>query len=339
MNEQTPIDVPPDGRGSIARDGLVFACLLDGQGGGRPLDWAGLQSWTPADGLLWIHLDRRGQGARDWLLDRSGVDPAACEALLLEETRPHCAAFDAGLLLLMRGINLNPGADPEDMVSLRLWIDDNRVITLRHRKVVSVQEIRQSLDNATGPRRLGELVTQISGALIARIGGVIGTLDDRVDELESEVLTSRSPGLRRRLHAVRHQAIDLRRYIAPQRDALAQLALQETAWLEPLDRARLRETGDRLTRYVEDLDAARERASVVQDELSTRLSEETNRTMYILSLLATIFLPLGFVTGLLGMNVGGMPLTDDPWAFVEVCAALGALGVLQLLLFTCLKWI
>ena len=101
---------------------------------------------------------------------------------------------------------------------------------------------------------------------------------------------------------------------------------------------RLREIGDRTTRYVEDLDAIRDRATVTQEELNSSLTEQMNKTMYVLSIVAGIFLPLGLLTGLLGINVGGIPGTENEWAFTVFCVLLLIIAGLQVWLFRHKKW-
>ena len=91
-------------------------------------------------------------------------------------------------------------------------------------------------------------------------------------------------------------------------------------------------------RYVEDLDTIRERAQIVKDELSNMLSDRLNKNLYILSVIAAIFLPLGFLTGLLGINIGGVPGSDNPNAFWIFNAGLLVLISLQIWLFRKLKW-
>jgi len=110
-------------------------------------------------------------------------------------------------------------------------------------------------------------------------------------------------------------------------------------WLTPDDRNHLREVTDHVTRYYEDLDAARDRAAITQDELASRSAEQMNRGMYVLSLVASIFLPLGLVTGLLGINVGGIPGADSPSGFTTVCVVLALIAGLQLWMFRQLKWL
>ncbi len=138
---------------------------------------------------------------------------------------------------------------------------------------------------------------------------------------------------------LRRQVISLRQYISPQRDVMAQLPLTQLSWLTPLHRSRIREVADHCIRYVEDLDAARDRTGVMQEELTGKLSEQMNKTMYILTVCAGIFLPATFITGLLGINVGGIPVSEDPWAFMIVCALLTLLVALLLGLFRWLKWL
>ena len=88
-----------------------------------------------------------------------------------------------------------------------------------------------------------------------------------------------------------------------------------------------RRLSDRLLRFVEDLDAVRDRAAVTQEELSARLAESMNRTMYVLSIVTAIFLPLGLLTGLLGVNVGGMPGEESEQAFAYVCVLMGVMAL------------
>jgi len=92
-------------------------------------------------------------------------------------------------------------------------------------------------------------------------------------------------------------------------------------------------------RYVEDLDAARERAAVIQDELNNRLSDQMNRTMYLLTIVAAILLPPSLITGLFGINVGGMPGVENIWAITLVVAGIVVLAAVEVIVLRRLKWI
>jgi zinc transporter len=103
---------------------LVFSYLLDRGGGGQTVDWQKIKQWSPEEGTLWMHLNHASENVQKWLTEASGLDPISCESLLEEETRPRVVSSSDGLLLILRGVNCNPGADPEDMVSLRMLFNE-----------------------------------------------------------------------------------------------------------------------------------------------------------------------------------------------------------------------
>jgi zinc transporter len=110
------------------------------------------------------------------------------------------------------------------------------------------------------------------------------------------------------------------------------------SWLPEDDRSWLRDLADQTTRLEEALEAARDQAAVTQEELLQRLSERTEQRMYLLSVITAVFLPLGLLTGLLGVNVGGIPGAETPWAFALLCGAIGLFVVLQLWLLRRKHW-
>jgi zinc transporter len=322
----------------VNNDGLIAAFLLDGNGGGQRIGWNEIRQWTPSDDLLWVHLNFTVPQAQQWITEESQLEDVVGEVLLADESRPRVTGFDDGLLIALRGVNLNPGADPEDMVSLRLWIEKHRIITTRRRKLLSVEDLCSAIEKGKGPRTAGEFLEDVADRLMSRMGSVIGDLEDKVAELEEAVLTKESHELRPKLASIRRDAIYLRRYMAPQREAISRLQSEKISWLTDDDTLRLREVYDRLTRYLEDLDAARERAAVTQEEVVSRLSEQMDTRMYVLSIVAAIFLPLGFLTGLLGINVGGIPGAEYKAGFAIFCLLLVVVIFAEIVIFKKKKW-
>lgn len=320
-------------------EGLVCAYLLDGNGSGRELGWEDIRAWTPDQGTIWIHLDYAGPLASKWLRNESGVDSLTATVLSSREVRPRLMRSGDALLVLLRGVNLNPGANPEDMVGIRMWVEANRLISLRHRRLSAVQDVRSSIEEGYGPCDSGDLLATLAGRLIERLEPVIIELEDEVDHLEDSVLIGADRSQRTELLHFRRTAIALRRYLAPQRQVMARLSLETTSWLDGLTKARLRESDDRITRYVEDLDEARERAAVVQDELNNHLGDALNRNTYALTVIAALFLPPSLLTGLLGINVGGIPGLDNEWGFAITTALILIMGGIELYILRKLKWI
>ena len=319
-------------------NGLVAAYALNGEGGGKALNWDEIHLWKEEQGLLWIHLDLTHPNAQQWLNEESGLSDVVAEALLADETRPRSSIMKEGLLVMLRGVNMNSGADPEDMVAIRIWVDGKRVITTRKRQLLSINDVRQSIDQNDGPTTAGELLVMLSDRLVNRMSSVIDDIDEAVDQLENDVVESENPQLRHELSKLRTQVIGLRRYLSPQREVMVRLSQDKMQWLSDADRIRLREVSDRIIRYVEDLDAVRERAAVVQEELASRLAEQMNKRMYMLSMVAAVFLPLGFLTGLLGINVGGIPGANNPLGFEWVMGLIVVLVGFQVWIFKRKSW-
>ncbi len=322
--------------GGSLDDGRLLICAYrirrDGSATARSLRDL---SEVPGEGEWdWFHFDAGLPESSEWLLNHSGLDSHAVEALLASETRPRATSGPKGTLIILRGVNLHPDQDPTDMISIRMWVEANRIISARVRRLLSVTEIRERCDANDAPRSVGEFLVDLNNGLIERMSGVLHALEEEVDALE-EMATEASPGaIRPRLVAARRKIIPLRRFLSPQRDAISQLLSAKAGWLEDWQRGQLRECADRLTRYVEELDAMREKAAVVQDTVATLLSEQMNRNMLVLSVVAAIFLPLGLLTGLLGINVDGMPGTQDaPAAFWLVVILLLVVTAFEIWLF------
>ncbi|MCG8546002.1 MAG: zinc transporter ZntB [Alphaproteobacteria bacterium] len=320
-------------------DGLICAYRLDGEGGGTTFDrWEDIPISSDR-GHVWVHMDRTGDGARNWLTKDSGLRPLVQRALLAEESRPRCTVISEGVLLNLRGINLNPGAEPEDMVSVRLWLESDFIVSSRARKLMAVQDIRGGLKQGQGPKGPIGVVILLARRLTARMEPLLDEIQDRLDELEDSVLTDTRRELRTEVANLRRRTISLRRYIAPQRDALRHLATSDIDWISRVERDQLNEIADDVTRYIEDLDVIRDRAAIIHDELVNLLTERMDRTMYLLSLVAMIFLPLTLVSGMLGMNVGGIPGESTPWAFAFLCVAFLVLIAGEIWIIRKLKWI
>lgn len=256
-----------------------------------------------------------------------GLDPMTVESLLRQDTRPRTALMNGGALFVLRGVNTNPGADPEDMVSLRFWIEGDRLITVRQRKVLSAQDVRTTLDEKRGPHSIAGLVAALVERLADRIATFVDAIDERISQFEAEIESDAADSMRADVSATRRQIAVVRRYLAPQREALDVLYRQSKGVLDEEHAFQIREQSDRIMRYVEDLDLARERTLVIQEELLDRAVQQQNARMYVLSLVAAIFLPISFITGLFGMNVGGMPGLDRPDAFWIVAVIMLAISL------------
>ena len=205
------------------------------------------------------------------------------------------------------------------------------VITTRKRRLLSVQDILTSLNNNEGPSSISELVCSLAQKLTSRMQTVIDELDESLDDFEEEIDEPSKKFDNQGLSQLRRQTIALKRYLKPQKEALSNMVNNHYPWLFDDDKAKLNETTNLLIRYLEELDSSIERALVIQQTITNQVSEQLNQRMYVMSVVAALFLPLGFLTGLLGVNVGGIPGTESPYAFTAFVVFLvvltGGIGI------------
>ncbi|WP_420607497.1 zinc transporter ZntB [Novosphingopyxis sp.] len=334
---EQPIPVP---EGKTSDQALIFGRVLDGRGGGRPIDWAEAQGWQPGSGaeILWLHCDRGHEEVFDWLHETLGVPETTVETLTSDETRPRAFRDEEWLITILRGINFNPGAEPEDMIAMQMLADTCRVVTLRRRPLQSPRDVLAEIDRHHGPKTAGDLVVELAETLVARMSSAIVDMNAALDDLEEHEDDYETDFIQDRITDIRRNCLSLKRHMSPQREALLEIGRCAVPWMSQENRRDIRETIDRLSRFLEDIDVSKESALVLQDDLNARAAAQAGRTNYILSLVAAIFLPLGFVTGLLGINVGGMPGVNDGNAFWITVGGLLAIFAGQMAIFKWLKW-
>jgi zinc transporter len=319
---------------------LIHAWILDGTGRGSPIAAPDVPAALAGNASpLWLHLDRSADGLASWLAETVHVPEPAVRALLAEDTRPRFEPWGDAALVNLRGVNLNPGADIEDMLALRLWVTEGLVITFRRFPIMAIRDIDSRLRGGHGPRSIGQIITMAAEGLTARMAPFLSAMDDEMEALEDRMEAEEDAEGFDALRPMRRRAGILRRFLHPQHAAIARLSTSDGPWLTEGDRVALRQTADDVLRFVEDLDSLRERAAGLMDALDQRQAERSNRTMYLLTIVAGIFLPLGFLTGLLGINVGGMPGTDSAAAFWIVCALMVAVVVAEVWYLKWKRWI
>ncbi|CAI8835802.1 MULTISPECIES: zinc transporter ZntB [Pseudomonas] len=325
-----------------AQWGLVHALVLDGKGGARSIARTELDDLQlQAHESLWLHWDRSHPQTQTWLRKSSGLNEFTCDLLLEENTRPRLLPLpDAELLLFLRGVNLNPGAEPEDMVSVRIFASAQRVISLRLRPLRATDELLALLSEGKGPKTSSELILYLAQFLTNKVQDLVTCLSELVDEEEEKLDADEryTPEHGSILH-IRRRAAGLKRFLAPQRDIFGQLTRIKLPWFVDDDADYWNELNNSLTRYLEELELTRERMGLVLEAEDRRLNVRMNRTMYRFGIITCIFLPMSFLTGLLGINVGGIPFSSSPYGFLIACLTVLTMAFGQWWLFRRLRWV
>ncbi|MCL5775783.1 zinc transporter ZntB [Limibaculum sp. FT325] len=278
----------------------------------------------------WRHLKGGTQSERALLAD-ADIPQSFAWAMLERDTQPRVVREGPATLLILRGINKAANAEPEDMISLRLVVSGTRIVSLEIRRLHFIDRLIAEFRAGAAPASVSAFVLKLVEVLREDAEMVLDALEDDIARLEQKSLrlAGQLDGRdRAELVDARQDAIMLHRFIAPQATALEALGRVPPAWLE--DAAALREEGEAFRRISADLDALRGRAQVIAEEINIAMTERTNRIMLTLSTVSVVFLPLTFMTGLLGVNLAGIPFAEHPlafWCFAGVLVVVTALAV------------
>jgi len=284
----------------------------------------------------WLHLDLADPGLTDWAMTH--LPSLARRTLLAQRTRPRMDSDEHGLALVLRGVNMNDEEEDADMVSLRIWMTPDLIVSVRRQRVFAMETLRDQIVSGNAPHSPGHMVARITEQLVARLEDIAFNREDLADDIEDDVYQeNRTPLVS--LPSLRREIIKLRRHVAPLADALDKVSRDPDIGIAKDLRHRMRDTASRASWALEELSEVHDRLAAMADHLDMVQAARLERNGYRLSVVAAVFLPLGFLTGLFGVNVGGMPGTGSPYAFAILCLGMVALGWLCYAVMRWLRWI
>ncbi len=195
-------------------DCFVHGVVLNGDGSCVDID-----DTSAEDKPVWLHLDYSENDCAETLSDL-GLPITVVESLVRTNTRPRTLREKDGFIVFLRAVNLNPGDDIDDMVSLRAWFEKDRLITIRQRRVFSIQDIRKEMEAGKGPTTIQGLFLTIIERLADRISEVVDDIEEKIGNYEDTLESLNSNDIRIAVSNLRRQSAQIRRYLAPQREAL-----------------------------------------------------------------------------------------------------------------------
>lgn len=268
-----------------------------------------LQSREP----FWLELDWNDPDAAEWLKHSADLPESSCQAVLTENTRPRSFTDEQGnLVLILRIINAQATNDTERLVSLRLLIDRKRIFSLCHYETQVLQQIRTKISLSDTSFEPAQLLSSLLRWIQEEINEEVYRLTELVSDIEAQLDRGKPPV--DEISAARKRAGELQRYLQPQRIVLTQLRQQRDITGDAELQSDWRELANELQLSLEEVEMTISRLMILQDEVRSSLNERTTRTLYLLSLVTFLFLPLSFLTGFLGMNIS-FPWEASPEAF------------------------
>jgi zinc transporter len=318
----------PDDRGLITG----FALCLD-QPPAR-LGWPELGHLAEvAKGkLVWLHFNLMDVRAREWI-GKSGVLPAdAASFLLAGDRRIRLDRLGDAIIGVLGDLHHDFDLDPESLGLIRIYADAGILVTGRRHPLMAVDRLRRETLAGIYLSSPVALLAHLLSHLAESFESIITGLGDQVDDIEDRILAGRFQREGAGLGNTRRLMSRLRRHLNAERHELTDILTQLPPWCTAADSADLRRAVGRLDAFGQDLDLLYERGRSLQEEIASRLGEATNRNLYVLSIVTTIFLPMTLITGLFGINVGGMPWLENHLGFWWVVFGMFATAILTFLI-------
>ncbi|NOH65543.1 CorA family divalent cation transporter [Vibrio rotiferianus] len=273
----------------------------------------------------WYHCERGHVATRDWL-EFNTIPRSTIDNLLADESRPSFHQLDQeNFLLILRGINMNANASPEDMLSIRILYYNGALISTRKTPSRAIMDIREALAEQKGPQSLASLLNHMIDGLNGKIDAYLDVIENTLNEFDvSDESTYKHISAQKAL-------MSIKRFIRPQQYAIRDL-IESEAPLVITRPHQYRFAHNNIIRINETIDFFLGEVELFQEEIRHRREQKTNKNSYLFTLVATIFLPTSFLTGLLGINIGGIPGVDSTMAFTWFCVALGVIFGLEVIL-------
>jgi zinc transporter len=288
--------------------GLICGYQLQAEGPAREVTADGIvQALAQSDQVTWLHFNLSDQRARRWLLDAPFVPDALRELLQEHDENRRVEWTDGGLLMVISDFTYEDESDPWEVTPIWCYAGRHLLLTGRVHALKSTDELRQRMRTGVSATSGIELVCQLLDVRTARIKLLANTMTRQLDDVEDEILAGNIKQQREQLGRARRLCARLRREFAPERSDLGRLLHRSAHPLSENDRGALESSVEGLAFAMEEIAELYERSKLLQEELASRLAENTGRNLYVLSLLTAVLLPMTLVTGVYGMNVAHLP--------------------------------
>ena len=294
------------------------------------------------EGVSWIDVQGFGDGATiERIREIFELHPLAIADAVNTPQRPKSEVYDHFNLYIARMGRLGEHREfCAEQVSL--FLGKSYVLSLQEQYGDVFDPVRKRIRQSEGMIcRHGPdyLVYALIDAVLDGYYPVIEMLGDRLHDLEEEILERPTPGGMRRIHAIRRELLGLRRAIMPQREAVNTLIREESDLVGPLVREYLRDCYDHAVQATDAVETFRDLAANLMDLYMSSMSQRTNEVMKVLTVMASIFIPLTFIVGIYGMNFDYMPELHVWWAYPVLLLIMLGIAAGMIVFFRMKGWI
>jgi zinc transporter len=290
------------------------------------------------ENVTWVDIDVSTPEDQRWLESESGLKEETRQLLAQAITTNRRETLEDGLFVSLYGINPDESTDRHEFVSLRLLLQAQRIVTAHTDQIQGIQGVQQEIEAENGPQDSAGFLAMVAIQVAERMEKIITEISGQTDELEDRILEDEFDPPLEEMNALRRRVFRVRRHLAHLKNLLDFIVSDSSIRTDPAGNDALRDASSRVARYLESIEDTRQRTQLIFDQVQTQLSETMSRATFNLTIIATVFLPLSFLTGLLGVNVAGIPEEHNPWGFWIICLILSAVAILSVVFLRWKRW-
>lgn len=272
--------------------------------------------------FLWLHFSLSNSSTEPWLKQHLCLPEAFFEALRSSAKSTRLEMESDSLVAMIHDVQFDFSFDVSSVTTAFLFIGPKLLVSVRLRPLRSIDQLRSAVRSNQNFRSTGHLLAHLLGDQAGVLVDIVRDTTVHVDEVEDRLLANRLTASRSELGTLRRVLVRLQRLLAPEPAALFRLLRRPPEWISEEDVQELQQAAEEFSAALGDTTALVERLKLLQEELGALLNEQTNRTLFILTLVTVLALPINLMAGLFGMNVGGIPLAENHYGFFIIIGGL-----------------
>ena len=318
-----PIDLAASGYGA-EECGLICAYLFQPVTQAQPIDSAQAAVWLAAlyaeelatsESFVWLHFNLAHASAERWLARHANLSDTFFETLKDGMYSTRIERADQSLIAVINDVHFDFAFEPSDISTLWISVDKGLVVTARQQALRAVDQLRTTVRSGEILRSSTALLEHLMRAQADVLVEIVRGVTRRVDQTEDELLAGKLEHRRARLGEMRRLLVRLQRLLAPEPAALFRLLQHPPDWMDENDVQELRQSTEEFSVVLRDMQGLQERIKLLQEEIAASVNEDNGRSLFVLTVVTVLALPINILAGLFGMNVGGIPLADNPHGF------------------------
>ncbi|QDL55881.1 transporter [Rhodoferax aquaticus] len=306
--------------------GLIYGFQFNPDGHAVALDAAAALRWLNSEqvasqgGFVWLHFNMAHASTEKWLRENLQLSGVFHESLKDGSRSTRVELDDDTLVAVVNDVHYDFAFEPSDISTLWLSVGRNLVVSARLQPLRSIDRLRDAVRKGATVRSSVALLVHLMHDQGDVLVDIVRGTTARVDGIEDKLLAGRLETKRADLGSLRRLLVRLQRLLAPEPAALFRLLRKPPAWIQEEDLEDLRQSTEEFNVALSDMAALQERIKLLQEEIAGRVAEANNRSLFVLTIVTVLALPINIIAGLLGMNVGGVPFNEHPHGFWIVIA-------------------